>query len=42
MKSDELNLEVYRDLIISIEEIIPQRKITKFGKNYAIGFGPNT
>ena len=43
MKQDELNLEEYRDQITSMEEIIPNRKITKFGKNFKIDFfGPST
>lgn len=43
MKQDELNLEEYREQITSMEEIIPNRKITKFGKNFKIDFfGPST
>lgn len=38
MKKEDLDLDEYRDLITSIEEIIPQRKITKFGQNFRIGF----
>ncbi|CAD8173114.1 unnamed protein product [Paramecium octaurelia] len=38
VKKEDLDLDDYRELIISIEEIIPQRKITKFGKNFRIGF----
>ncbi|TNV75003.1 hypothetical protein FGO68_gene1012 [Halteria grandinella] len=38
VKKEELDLDEYRELITSIEEIIPQRKITKFGQNFRIGF----
>ncbi|CAD8087418.1 unnamed protein product [Paramecium sonneborni] len=38
VKKEDLDLDDYRELIISIEEIIPQRKITKFGQNFRIGF----
>lgn len=38
MKKEDLDLDEYRDLITSIEEIIPQRKITRFGKNFRIDF----
>ncbi|CAD8139457.1 unnamed protein product [Paramecium pentaurelia] len=38
VKKEDLDLDDYRQLIISIEEIIPQRKITKFGQNFRIGF----
>lgn len=37
-----LHLEEYRDLINQIEEIIPKRKIIKFGKNFRIGIEENT
>ncbi|CAD8135704.1 unnamed protein product [Paramecium pentaurelia] len=38
VKKEDLDLDDYRELITSIEEIIPQRKITKFGQNFRIGF----
>ncbi|CAD8052984.1 unnamed protein product [Paramecium sonneborni] len=38
VKKEDLDLDNYRELITSIEEIIPQRKITKFGQNFRIGF----
>lgn len=36
MKKEDLDLDFYRDLITLLEEIIPQRKITKFGENFRI------
>ena len=40
VRKDDLNIDKYRDLIMKIEDILPKRKITKFGKNYRIGCNP--
>lgn len=37
MTKENLHLDEYREIMNKIEEIIPKRKITKFGKNYRIG-----
>lgn len=34
---NNLHLDVYRELMNQIEDIIPKRKIIKFGKNFRIG-----
>jgi hypothetical protein len=36
VRTDSLSLDDYKLLITKLEEIIPTRKITKFGKNFRI------
>ncbi len=37
VQNSYLNLDRYRTLLTRIEEIIPKRKIIKFGENFKIG-----
>ena len=36
VRTEFLNLEEYKQLISKLEDLIPRRKITKFGINYRI------